>query len=52
MRRKRPYRHGPVDSFASMTTTRFVPDDFVVPNSLIDDSFVLEPLSPERNEAD
>jgi hypothetical protein len=35
-----------------MNRTPFVPDDFVVPRSLIDDSFVLEPLSPERNEAD
>jgi hypothetical protein len=35
-----------------MCRTPFVPEDFIVPSSLIDDSFVLEPLTPERNEAD
>jgi hypothetical protein len=35
-----------------MSISPFVPADFVVPSSLIDESFVLEPLNPERNEAD
>jgi hypothetical protein len=30
----------------------FVPDDFVVPLSLVCASFVLEPLGPEHNEGD
>jgi hypothetical protein len=30
----------------------FVPDDFVVPRSLVTDSFRLEPLGPEHNEGD
>jgi hypothetical protein len=30
----------------------FVPDDFVVPRSLVGDGFWLEPLGPEHNEGD
>ena len=30
----------------------FVPDDFVVPRSLVTDTFRLEPLGPEHNEGD
>jgi hypothetical protein len=30
----------------------FVPDDFVVPLSLVTEAFRLEPLGPEHNEAD
>jgi hypothetical protein len=30
----------------------FVPDDFVVPRSLVTSAFRLEPLGPEHNEAD
>jgi hypothetical protein len=30
----------------------FVPDDFVVPRSLVTDAFRLEPLGPEHNERD
>jgi hypothetical protein len=30
----------------------FVPDDFVVPGSLVGDGFWLEPLGPEHNEGD
>jgi hypothetical protein len=30
----------------------FVPDDFVVPRSLVTDAFRLEPLGPEHNEDD
>ena len=32
--------------------TSFVPDDFVVPRSLVCDGFWLEPLGPEHNEGD
>ena len=30
----------------------FVPDDFEVPRTLVDERFVLEPLGPEHNEDD
>jgi hypothetical protein len=30
----------------------FIPDDFVVPRSLVGDGFWLEPLGPEHNEGD
>ena len=32
--------------------TSFVPDDFVVPRSLVGEGFWLEPLGPEHNEGD
>lgn len=32
--------------------TSFVPDDFVVPRSLVAEGFRLEPLGPEHNEGD
>ena len=32
--------------------TSFVPDDFVVPRSLVGEEFRLEPLGPEHNEGD
>jgi len=32
--------------------TSFVPDDFVVPRSLVTSAFRLEPLGPEHNEGD
>ena len=33
-------------------TSSFVPDDFVVPRSLVTPAFRLEPLGPEHNEGD
>ena len=33
-------------------TASFVPDDFVVPRSLVTEAFRLEPLGPEHNEGD
>jgi hypothetical protein len=35
-----------------MTGGSFVPDEFMVPDGLVTDTFVLEPLSPQHNEAD
>jgi len=35
-----------------MTGSGFVPDEFVVPDGLVTDRFVLEPLGPQHNEAD
>jgi hypothetical protein len=35
-----------------MTSGSFVPDQFVVPDGLVTDTFALEPLGPQHNEAD
>ena len=35
-----------------MTGGSFVPDEFMVPDGLVTDTFVLEPLSPQHNETD
>jgi hypothetical protein len=37
---------------SSASSVGFVPDDFVVPRSLVCTLFVLEPLGPEHNEGD